>query len=179
MKELRGLVASLDPSSFEKQIGPFALIQRPQGLGEPIKTKPMGTERTALVKYDDITRGALSLLFTFDELLVATLPPLADLDELSVGRLPDNDLVIDEPSVSKRHAVVQWDAKKKTCTLQDLTSTNGTFVNTSSIRDRPIVLKDADIISFGEAQFWYLLSSTLKKQLGRQSGSRKLRSRSG
>ena len=48
-------------------------------------------------------------------------------NQLTVGRLGDNDIALDEASVSSRHAqVVAHDAG---VTLHDLGSTNGTFVN--------------------------------------------------
>lgn len=51
-------------------------------------------------------------------------------DELTVGRAPDNELVIEDSSASKRHAMLRWDAANNRCTLQ-FGSTNGTFLNAS------------------------------------------------
>ena len=50
---------------------------------------------------------------------------------VTIGRLPDNDLVIDNPAVSGRHARVYREGNHYV--LEDLKSTNGTFVN-----DKPI-----------------------------------------
>ena len=38
----------------------------------------------------------------FEDLVVATLPPMSDSDELVVGRQPDCELVVNDSSVSKR-----------------------------------------------------------------------------
>jgi pSer/pThr/pTyr-binding forkhead associated (FHA) protein len=46
---------------------------------------------------------------------------------ITIGRAPDNMIVIDDPSVSNRHA--QLDLTGKTYCLKDLDSTNGTKVN--------------------------------------------------
>ena len=61
---------------------------------------------------------------------------------VTIGRLPDNDLVIDNPAVSGRHARVLREGNHYV--LEDLKSTNGTFVN-----DKPIArhtLLEGDVI---------------------------------
>jgi hypothetical protein len=178
VKEMRNLALGLSLEKFRKQLGPFALIQKPPNAG-PIKTQMMGSDRTVMARADSISQGALALLFQFEDLIVATLPPMEVVNELTVGRLPDCDLILDEPSVSKRHASLRWDSAAGHCTLQDLGSTNGTYLNTATIKQRAVVLKDGDIVSFGEAQFWFIWTDTLYARLGVSSGSRKLRSRSG
>ena len=65
---------------------------------------------------------------------------------VSIGRLPDNLLVIDNPAVSGRHARVYKEGNH--FVLEDLKSTNGTFVN-----DKPIArhtLLDGDVIGVGK-----------------------------
>ena len=51
----------------------------------------------------------------------------------TLGRKPDNDLVVDEVSVSRRHALVIETAGGYV--VRDLNSTNGTFVNRERIAD--------------------------------------------
>lgn len=61
---------------------------------------------------------------------------------ISIGRLPDNHIVIDNPAVSGRHARVYREGSHYV--LEDLKSTNGTFVN-----DKPIArhtLLEGDMI---------------------------------
>jgi pSer/pThr/pTyr-binding forkhead associated (FHA) protein len=65
---------------------------------------------------------------------------------VSIGRLPDNQLVIDNPAVSGRHARVYREGAHYV--LEDLKSTNGTFVN-----DKPIArhtLLEGDVILVGK-----------------------------
>ena len=165
---MRNLAQRLSAEKFQKQMGPFALIQRPE-KEELDTTQKMGlpanAAHTSMAKPEDISRGILSLLFEFENLQVATLPPMAEDAELTVGRLPDCDLVLDHKSVSKRHAELRWDEKAKKCTVKDVGSTNGTFLNSSLLMRREATLRDGDIISFGEVQFWYLLTDTLHKKL--------------
>ncbi len=176
VKEMRSLAASLSLDKFRKQLGPFALIQRP--------LKPDGKNyempaATAMANREDISQGMLGLLFEFEDLSVATLPPLTGLDELTVGRLPDCELVIDQPSVSKRHAVLRWDDEQNRCTVNDLGSTNGTYLNDCILVRRETMLRDGDILSFGDVQFWFLLTETLHHKLGSRTGSHKLGAHSG
>lgn len=62
-----------------------------------------------------------------------------------IGRDPANDLVLEDPRVSARHAHLQW--KSSRWALVDLSSKNGTFVNGMPVEDTP--LADDDWISFG------------------------------
>ena len=69
----------------------------------------------------------------FEGLMVATLPPpLPDgTMELLIGRSPDAELVIEDASVSSRHAAIRWDGEQ--AVIVDLGSANGTRV-----RDRQL-----------------------------------------
>lgn len=65
---------------------------------------------------------------------------------VAIGRLPDNDVVIDNPAVSGRHARVFREGSH--FVLEDLKSTNGTFVN-----DKPIArhtLLEGDLVLVGK-----------------------------
>jgi hypothetical protein len=168
VKELRTLAAHLSAEEFRKQLGPFVLVQRPPGDfagGTDRMGVPVNVARTTVVRPEAVSSGALSLLFGFDDLVVATVPPLQGVDELSVGRQPDNDLVLDDPSVSQKHAVLRWDAKAQRCTVQDLGSTNGTYLNASIRLKKETILRNGDILSFGEVQYWFLLTPTLYEKL--------------
>lgn len=176
VKELKVFAQRLSDAEFRRQLGPFVLIQRPPGVAGSDTNKmgvPPNAQRTSMARPEVVSTGALSLLFQFDELVVATVPPMEGVDELSVGRSPDNELVLDDSSVSKRHAMLRWDAAHKRCTVQDLSSTNGTFLNASIRLRRETTLKNGDILSFGEMQYWFLLTETLYAKLrGQDSRSR-------
>lgn len=66
----------------------------------------------------------------------------------SVGRQPDNDLIIDQPALSRRHALLTPEGGGYT--VSDLHSRNGTFVNRAAIT-RPVTLRDGDEIRLGDA----------------------------
>ncbi|BBB33018.1 hypothetical protein TTHT_1514 [Thermotomaculum hydrothermale] len=61
---------------------------------------------------------------------------------ISIGRSKDNDIVIDDLSVSRRHAILERDETGKFF-LTDLNSSNGTFVNNVRISEKtPITTND-------------------------------------
>lgn len=74
-------------------------------------------------------------------------------DGLSFGRLGDNDVVLDDQFISKHHAKIVKD--EGFFFLEDLNSSNGTFLNGSKIQD-VAKLKDGDRIGMGALQFIYL-----------------------
>jgi hypothetical protein len=183
IREIRKLGSKLSADRFVREVGPFALIQRPETLQPGEGTQVMGempanARTTQVARPEKLTGDVLSMLFQFDDLLVATLPPLDGGGELSVGRAPDCDLVLDDGSVSKRHATLHWNEEKRLCTLEDLGSTNGTHLN-GAIRIRKAVeLRDGDIIGFGEMVFWYLLSPTLFDRIQKGSSGARPRAHS-
>ncbi len=65
---------------------------------------------------------------------------------VTVGRLPDNTIAVDSPSVSGHHACVVLEGKD--FVLEDLESTNGTFVNDSRVSRQ--MLRNGDVIRIGE-----------------------------
>jgi hypothetical protein len=72
----------------------------------------------------------------------------------TVGRRDDNSMVIDDGFISGSHAEVIFD--HGAWWLQDLNSTNGTFVNNQPIQGR-IRLTDGDIVQFGRVRLRALI----------------------
>jgi pSer/pThr/pTyr-binding forkhead associated (FHA) protein len=66
-------------------------------------------------------------------------------DVITIGRSPENMIVIEDGSVSSRHA--QMEREGETYRLKDLGSTNGTRVNGLPVKDQ--VLKFDDKVRFG------------------------------
>jgi len=81
--------------------------------------------------------------------------------------------------VSKRHAVLRWNKARARCTVEDLGSTNGTILNGSIKVKKETELRDGDVVSFGEAHYWFLLARTLYGRLSKALESNLLGSRSG
>lgn len=64
---------------------------------------------------------------------------------VTVGRLPDNTIVIDHPAVSGHHACASLEGDH--FVLEDLQSTNGTFVNDRRVTRH--TLQDGDVVRVG------------------------------
>lgn len=158
------MASTLGPDDFRRQLGPFALIQRPPDALMAQQALQLGAKRTVALPKVRKLAGPHEFLFEFLHLMVVTLPVMGDDAELSVGRLPDSDLVIDDASVSKRHAVLRWEYQTDFCTVEDLRSTNGTTLNGEPIAGR-VRLNDWDIISFGKSPFAFVHSAPLYDRL--------------
>jgi hypothetical protein len=68
-------------------------------------------------------------------------------DQITIGRDSTNEIVINDAEVSRRHARLTFQGGKYV--LEDLGSTNGTFVNGQRLAG-PRVLKPGEVVSFGE-----------------------------
>ena len=73
-------------------------------------------------------------------------------DRSTIGRRPYNDIVIDNLAVSGEHAVIHLAGGQ--ATLEDLGSTNGTFVNGKSIKKQ--LLAHEDSLEVGKYKIRYL-----------------------
>ena len=76
-----------------------------------------------------------------------------DKHTVAIGSHPSNDVVLDDSTVSRRHATIT--RKPGRFELADLGSTNGTFVNRGRVR-KPIALERGDEIEFGSARFAFI-----------------------
>lgn len=75
-----------------------------------------------------------------------------DKERITVGRKPDNDIQIDNLAVSGQHAAIITILNDSF--LEDLDSTNGTFVNGKLIKKH--ALKNGDVVSIGKHELKYI-----------------------
>jgi hypothetical protein len=73
-------------------------------------------------------------------------------DRTSLGRRPYNDIVIDSMAVSGEHAVLQMSGGEGY--IEDLNSTNGTYVNGKTVKKQ--LLKNDDIVEIGKYKIQYV-----------------------
>jgi VWFA-related protein len=69
---------------------------------------------------------------------------------VNVGRAPDNQVIVDHPTISRHHGWIKEDQGE--FTVFDVGSANGTFVNGEPI-EAPHRLQNGDVICFGEVEF--------------------------
>ena len=70
---------------------------------------------------------------------------------LSIGRTNDNDIVLENRGVSRKHALIEFN--NNAAVVIDNESLNGTFVNNRKISEE--VLRDDDIITIGKYNLVY------------------------
>lgn len=73
-------------------------------------------------------------------------------ERYTIGRLPDNDVRIDNPAVSGHHSLIINILNDSF--LEDLSSTNGTYVNGKLIKKH--ALQHGDVITIGHHQLRYV-----------------------
>lgn len=66
-------------------------------------------------------------------------------DECIIGRVPESDLLLPDPTISRRHAVVR--ISDKGAFVQDLDSVNGVFVNGEQVRLAAV--REGDFVTMG------------------------------
>lgn len=91
--------------------------------------------------------------------LVYTLPdgreeeqPLTPGREASIGRHPHCTVTVSQPSVSRKHAKLDFDGQS--CMVEDLNSSNGTYVNNQRITRS--ALRDGDELRCGDFRLRYV-----------------------
>ena len=73
-------------------------------------------------------------------------------DRTSLGRRPYNDIVIDNLAVSGEHAVLQMSGAE--VHVEDLNSTNGTYVNGKAVKKQ--LLQNSDMVEIGKYKIKYV-----------------------
>jgi two-component system cell cycle response regulator len=77
---------------------------------------------------------------------------------VTIGRDPENEIILDTDSVSRRHARIEPD--EGGVIIVDLSSTNGTYVNDHLVaRER---LKSGDLVKIGDTIFKFLAGANIE-----------------
>ena len=80
---------------------------------------------------------------------------------VNIGRGPENDIHLPDPSVSRQHAVFYFAEGKPI--VEDLDSSNGTFVNDEKVMRG--VLRSGDTLRFGKMTVQFLQEEEAKEQI--------------
>ncbi len=122
---------------------------------------PQSNDRTVRLKKDDFKPPVVRMLVARGHEFSAPVHHL-EKDVITVGRAPDNDLVVEDASVSGHHAEIakiegRW-------VVRDLGSLNGTYVSFGGdprmerLIEGQNALKNGSIVRFGQASYTMLLN---------------------
>ena len=86
-------------------------------------------------------------------------------EPMSIGRAPDNEIVIENLAISRNHAVIS--ATGESFLIKDLGSSNGTFVNGEKVTQA--LLNDKDVISIGKHKLYFYNAAPAREVIRRPS----------
>lgn len=86
-------------------------------------------------------------------------------DLVRVGRSAENDLVVNDSSVSRRHAEIVRDPRANRWTIRDLDSQNGILVNGAKVAEQ--ALSNEDRVVVGEHEFRFGCAAAPAEKTGR------------
>lgn len=89
------------------------------------------------------------IIVKFDDKVIERI--VTEKKRLSIGRTKDNDIVLENRGVSRKHAMIEFN--DKAAIVIDNESLNGTFVNNRKITEE--VLRDDDVITIGKYSLIY------------------------
>lgn len=111
---------------------------------ETSRTAPLRTPVEAPAPQPEVASGAYKIVFMETE-GDFSLKEFSLKDNVSIGRSPSNDLVLQAPKISRQHAAIN--KYKDQYIVIDLKSSNGVFVNSKKVDEQ--TLHDGDEISIG------------------------------
>jgi hypothetical protein len=76
---------------------------------------------------------------------------------IRIGRHRDNDICLSNDSISRRHAVLHFDADKRTFVITDLGGGNGVVVN--KVKQQSHDLSDGDLVELGEVRLRFRVNA--------------------
>jgi hypothetical protein len=134
--------------------------------GEPVPDHPLDPfinqlQLSGIVRVDHERLAVRNRIYerVFDRAWISAVKPIAELEKpggqrvrirgtCSLGRTDDNDVVLADVLVSRRHALIQKQSREELW-LVDLGSRNGTHLNGRRLA-RPMLLRDQDHIIIGQ-----------------------------
>jgi hypothetical protein len=74
------------------------------------------------------------------------------MDRMAIGRKSENDIIIDNPAISSQHAMLE--TIRNDIFIEDLGSTNGTYINGRLIKKQ--ALRHGDVIGIGKHEMTFI-----------------------
>ncbi len=143
------------PVEGGEEAGEKTEAEREEAKAQPT---PILEKAEAPVEAEPIPEGARVYFKVINspaaELQGSTVPLNFDVfGKITIGRSEENVIITPDPSVSRKHAVVYLDEQRR-LVIEDLGSTNGTFIYNKDtgtfVKVEKAYLKSGDIIRLGE-----------------------------
>lgn len=161
VRDLRALGA-FPIEALRREVGAFALVQSPpQPVMQQMARNVRGAQTIIMANRDRLASEVIRATLAFDAMTVLTPVSSKPMTEYVLGRAPDSDMVIHDPSVSGRHAKLRFDPANRVCSIEDLGSRNGTFVNAKDTEKKVTPLSDGDTLCLGDAAFLFVTVESL------------------
>lgn len=106
------------------------------------------------------------IIVTLDDTLIKVVP--LNKERMTLGRRPYNDIVVDNLAVSGEHAALQ--AIGSEFFIEDLSSTNGTYINNKKIKRQ--ILQTGDTIEIGKYAIKYVQDAEADKSIAQQTAAK-------
>jgi len=157
---IRSKIVSRYHARLERANGGYQLVTLPEA-GNPVLFEGRPLSGAHRLRHENKLRiggldPGLMVTMTYDSPAEATLTDGAltvdfgESSQLSLGRAPDNDVVLDTPQVSRYHTQIERVGQRYR--VRDLRSSNGTFVNDKRIQG-DVWLKPDDVLRVGPHRF--------------------------
>ncbi|HEX3723356.1 MAG TPA: FHA domain-containing protein [Nitrolancea sp.] len=153
----RALVDEADPIGYVSGAAFFFVLAAPVAMFAPDVVDLMAGFWSKLVKFQFLQPGGSD---SSPRLIVAGKSVPLNQPRVRIGRYPNNDVVLDHPTVSAYHAEITLrpDGRHE---LVDRESRNGTRINGSPVRSA--ILRDGDQITVGAITLHYLVKPTSER----------------
>lgn len=108
-------------------------------------------------KSDDSKRKGFQPNMMLESCVTTDMPPIViTKTTFNIGRSPDNDYILDKPAISTHHCRITYHELTHHYYIEDLGSTNGTFVNASRLhKNTPVLLKTNSIVGLDQQRFTF------------------------
>ena len=139
--------------------GSGEVVLKEKAAGPPQATQVFMHETIAMMKAEraeqvDKLRGVVGQ----DSTVVSLAKKAGSLwDHITVGRASTADIVINDPATSSVHAHFALGVDDVPVSVQDVGSSNGTFVNRRALQPHQLTpLSSGDCVRFGQSVFYYV-----------------------
>ena len=111
------------------------------------------------------------IVVKFDDKIVERV--VTEKERLSIGRAPDNDIILDNRGISRKHARIELAGNE--AILIDNESLNGTFINRRKVTEER--LRDNDVITIGKFELEFHARTTGEEKMSDLDGTMILNTR--